>query len=299
VNWAGQVTTPIKDQGSCGACWAFAAVEQVESDIMRNFGMNYTYELSQEQLMDCNISPNPPQNACNGGNPNYAFKYMLSSYIEPDSTYPYTSYKNTKDKKCNYQANEGVAGLYTYYRLPRDESCMAKYVQDNGPITIGVNANVWLHYNPSNSGNPVMSAAACGNGPINHAVQVVGVSIPGNYWIVRNTWGTGWGQDGYIYLEYGKNTCNMSAIMNGLFTEPILHTAVPSNTTSSSDSGGNDDLTVIGGVGGLVGIICGAVFAGIFFLSSLVWCFYHVSRPRALSQQGNDMSTKETMQEVI
>jgi len=298
VNWAGQVTTPIKDQGSCGSCWAFAAVEQVESDIMINFGMNYTYELSEEQLMDCARTPDTIQRGCAGGNPYYAFKYMLANYIEPDSTYPYSSYKSSKAKKCNYQANEGVAGLHTYYRLPQDEGCMAKYVQDYGPITIGVNADAWLFYNPSKTGDSIMTAEACGTGPINHAVQIVGVSIPGNYWIVRNTWGTRWGQDGYIWLEYGKNTCNMSAHMNGLFTEPFLHTAIPSNSSSSTDSGETDVLSTLGGVGGLVGIIIG-LSAAIFLMITIAWWVYNFNRSPLAVQGSAKMTNTETVREVI
>jgi hypothetical protein len=236
VNWAGQLTTPIKDQGACGSCWAFAAVEQVESDIMRTFGSSYTYELSEEQLLDCDGTPQYANDGCNGGNPYYAFDYLKTHYIEENTNYPYTSGSNTARKTCNYDANKGVAGLTSFSQLPRDETCMAQYIQQNGPLSAAVYANNWQYYNPSQPGGSIMTAAACGHGFINHAVQIVGVSIPGGYWIIRNTWGTSWGQQGYIWLEYGKNACNITVQMSTMFTTPFLYTSptAPSRAPISS-----------------------------------------------------------------
>lgn len=228
VNWASKLTTPIKDQGYCGSCWSFAAAEQLESDIMRVYGKNYTYELSEEQLLDCNTAY--PQSGCDGGVVYYAFQYLQSHYIEKNSSYAYSSYYNTNTKSCKYDSSKGVGGVKTIYAVTQDESCMASYVQQNGPIYVGVNADAWSAY----SGG-VMSAAACGYGVINHAVQIVGVSIPGKYWILRNTWGNGWGENGYIRLQYGKNACNMTE-ENALFVTPFVGTTA--NAASATVMGG-------------------------------------------------------------
>ena len=177
------MTTPIKDQGYCGSCWSFAAAQQVESDIMRLFGSNVTYLLSEQQLLDCDNEE--PQSGCDGGVVAYAFLYLMDNYIETEESYPYSSYYNTAPKTCACNPNEGVAGLETFWAVLEDETCMAYIVQNVGTISVAVNADSWINY-----GGGVWSAADCGHGEINHAVQIVGVDIPGNYWIVRNTWGT-------------------------------------------------------------------------------------------------------------
>jgi hypothetical protein len=227
VNWAGQVTTPIKDQGACGSCWSFVSASQVETDIMRTFGSSYAYELSEEQFLDCAGTPAYPNDGCNGGNYYYGFDYLKTHYIEEDKSYPYTSGTtgNTNRKTCNYDATKGVAGLTSSSMLEKDETCMAQYIQQHGPLAAAVNALNWQNYNPSSPGGSIMTAAACGKGYINHAVQIVGVSIPGKYWIIRNSWGTAWGQQGYMWLEYGKNACNITAQMNTMFTTPFLYTS--------------------------------------------------------------------------
>jgi len=87
VDWTGVYTTPVKDQGYCGSCWAFSSAEQMESDTMRL--SHFTYMLSPEQLIECDFT----SEACNGGNNAYAYDYVKSvGGIEKDSDYPYTSY---------------------------------------------------------------------------------------------------------------------------------------------------------------------------------------------------------------
>lgn len=236
VNWAGQLTTPVKNQGYCGSCWSFAATEQLESDMRRVYGKNISYILSQQQLLDCNTAY--PQSGCNGGVVLYALQYLQSHLSENITSYPYTSYYDTSAKSCQYNANNGVGGVKTVYAIVQDESCMASYVLNNGPIYVGVNADAWSAYTGG-----VMSAAACGNGIINHAVQIVGVSIPGNYWIIRNTWGASWGESGYIRLEYGKNSCNMT-YENSLFVDPFVGTSANSAFGLSSSLSGLMGMTV-------------------------------------------------------
>jgi hypothetical protein len=330
LNWAGKVTTPIKDQGACGSCWAFAAVEQVETDIMLKFGTSFQYELSEEQLVDCARPPKYPNQGCQGGNPYYAFNYMKSYYMEQDSSYPYTSGNDGSQKTCKYNSNLGVAGLTSFSQLPRDETCMAQYIQQNGPLTAGVNALNWQYYNPSKPGGSIMTAAACGKGMINHAVQIVGVSIPGGYWIIRNTWGPNWGQQGYIWLEYGKNACNITAQMNTMFTTPFLYTSptspsrapitsakptrapsgptlsptrVPtgspsyslspsvSPTDSGASSSSSDGASAFGSIGG-VGVLAGIIAAVIVGVLIIAWVVWYCHRKkRAASTSSTTAAT--------
>jgi len=322
VNWAGQQTTPIKDQGSCGSCWATVAAEQVESDIMRTFGQSYEYLLSEEQFLDCARPPNWPNNGCDGGNQFYAFSYLQTHYTEKDVDYPYTSGNGDPSQKtCKYNANLGVAGLTSFTSLPKDETCMAQYVQQTGTLSATVFATNWHVYNPSVNGG-IMTAAQCGTGTINHAVQIVGVNIPGGYWIIRNTWGVGWGKQGYIWLEYGKNACGIQDQFPTMMTTPFLYsspssptrapissarpstsstrspttrvpsgptraptrkpTVAPTNSTAgSSSTSSGTSLSSIGGVAGLAGVII-AVIVGAAIVGWLVW-YCHRKRSQQAS----------------
>ena len=198
VNWANIYTTSIKDQGYCGSCWAFSAVEQIESDAIRLGLLTADDELSIEQIVQCDDY----DKGCNGGNTATAFEYVISAGgIEYENQYPYTSYyditgdcKNTDDE--NYAVN-----IDEYY-LITDEESMISHIFSTGPISICVDASTWSSYVSGIITN-------CGM-EVDHCVQVVGLSKDDGYWIVRNSWGTEWGIDGYIWLEAGVNMCNIA-----------------------------------------------------------------------------------------
>jgi C1A family cysteine protease len=198
VNWAGILTTPVKDQGYCGSCWAFSATEQIESDSMRTLGTDYI--LSPEQVTQCA----PIAQGCGGGWTEVAYGYVhAAGGIETDDAYPYTSY-NGVTGTCHVEKSQEVVTVNSFTSISGGETDMANYVLSTGPLSICLDANNWSTY----SGG-IMTV--CGQ-QVDHCVQAVGVdtSSTGGYWIVRNSWGTSWGEDGYIYLAYGKNTCNLT-----------------------------------------------------------------------------------------
>lgn len=147
--------------------------------------------------MDCD----PKSSGCDGGWPEWAYDYVESvGGIEQNSDYPYSASSGTSGQ-CNADPSKFVIGVTDYYTLG-SESEMASHVKSTGPLSICIDASTWSTY----SGG-IMSA--CGN-QINHAVQAVGVDdSSGGYWKVRNSWGTGWGEAGFIRLAYGQNTCNI------------------------------------------------------------------------------------------
>jgi len=193
VDWTGTYTTPIKDQGYCGSCWAFSATEQIESEAIRQLGV--TYLLSAEQITQC-------ANAafgCGGGWTETAYAYVKNfGGLEEESVYPYTSYQGVTGK-CHddkSQARVTVNGFTTI----GSEAEMASYVQTTGPLSVCLDASQFNSYNGG-----IMTA--CTNN-VNHCVQAAGVDASsGGFWQVRNSWGTGWGESGFIRLAYGKNTC--------------------------------------------------------------------------------------------
>lgn len=193
VDWSGKYTTPVKDQGYCGSCWAFSAAEQIESDSMRTLGTSYI--LSPEQITQCDRT----SAGCRGGWTERAFTYVKNAGgIEQDSDYPYTSYKGVTGS-CSVDSSKFVIKVNSYSTIS-GESAMASYVQSTGPLSVCLDANLFNSYTGG-----IMTA--CGN-QVDHCVQAVGVDASsGGYWKVRNSWGTGWGESGYIRLAYGKDTC--------------------------------------------------------------------------------------------
>ena len=216
VDWTNVYTSQVKNAGLClNAGWAFAAVEQVESDTLRLYGSTYKYILSVQQLLDC-VSYN---NGCNGGKIEYAYTYLLTSGLEQANNYPYASFFNSRPV-CDINHNLAVTKLSGYYnRLSGNEACMASYVQKNGPITVCLSASPsWYTY----SGG-IMTLNSCpATSNINHCLQVVGVypSVNGGYWKLKNSFGTLWGESGYIRLAYGSNVCNI--INNPIYTTTIV-----------------------------------------------------------------------------
>jgi len=193
VDWSGKYTTPVKNQGYCGSCWAFSATEQIETDAMRTLGVSYI--LSPEQITQCDTT----SYGCSGGWTENAYNYVKKAGgIATEASYPYTSTSGTTGK-CHFSTSStppviAVSG----YTTIKGEPNMGTFVQNTGPLSVCLDAS---NFNSYTGG--VMSV--CGKS-VNHCVQAVGVEI-NNYWIVRNSWGTSWGESGKIRLKYGQNTC--------------------------------------------------------------------------------------------
>mmetsp|Transcript_40500 Transcript_40500/g.41330 ORF Transcript_40500/g.41330 Transcript_40500/m.41330 type:complete len:436 (+) Transcript_40500:143-1450(+) len=216
-NWIGTYTTPIKDQEKCGSCWAVGSTEQIESDTIRILGSfdGFTSSntiFSDQQLLDCTYSKIDIHPGCNGGWPYDAFQYVMEKGLEYNYSYPYIG-KN--ESVCYAQPHDYIITLDSYTAIIGNETIMKDHVLTTGPLVMSVNAYQFQFYTGG-----VMTY--CGeDAPVNHAVQGVGINLEdvnNQYWILRNSWNTEWGVDGYMYLEYGENKCNVSSY--GGFTTP-------------------------------------------------------------------------------
>jgi C1A family cysteine protease len=204
VDWTGVYTTPVKDQGYCGSCWAFSATEQTESDFMREHGSEEI--LSAQQVTSC--TPYFFGGGCNGGFTENAFEYAEGG-LETEADYPYTSGKAGVTGSCNADSSKYVVkttGYTTVSSSASGESKMASYVSATGPLSVCVDAETWSSYTGG-----IMSV--CGTS-VDHCVQAVGLDQSGGYWKVRNSWGTSWGESGFIRLKYGSNTCAIASDAN-------------------------------------------------------------------------------------
>ena len=206
-DWTSKYTTPIKDQGYCGSCWAFSATEQIESDAIRSGGSNDA--LSTQQMTSCTKYVLPGVGGCNGGTPEKAFSYAKIGLVSDDA-YAYTSGTTGKTGTCSIPTDATplvyVQGYENVASGADDEDAMAQYVDTTGPLSIVVDASTWSSYTSG-----IMST--CGTN-LDHAVQVVGVDSAAGYWKVRNSWGTSWGEAGYIRLAFGQNTCGIAMDAN-------------------------------------------------------------------------------------
>jgi len=213
ADWTGVYTTPVKDQGYCGSCWAFSVTEQVESDWMRATGEEVI--LSAQQVCSCTNYRLPGVGGCNGGKPETGYDYANEG-LELDSDYPYTSGAAGITGTCQSDKSKYVVRTTSYTNVgsgASDESAMAAYVSSTGPLSIVVDAEEWSTYTGGILSN-------CGTS-LDHAVQAVGVDTNGGFWKVRNSWGTSWGEAGFIRLAYGANTCGMASDANYCATERV------------------------------------------------------------------------------
>ena len=188
VDWTAQgKVSPVKNQGQCGSCWAFSAVGTLESYYLFK---GQTTNLSEQQLVDCTRAQG--NQGCNGGWPSSALSYVRANGIAATSEYPYVA----RDQAC--QRNGGawkISGVSSF------NGCNGLSSQiNNSPVSVTVDATNW---SPYRSG--VFSNCAAN---INHAVLLVGVV--GGTWKIKNSWGTGWGEAGFVRLA-GGNTCGVCA----------------------------------------------------------------------------------------
>ena len=210
VDWRDVLTTSVKDQGYCGSCWAFSATSQIESDSIRAGYLTVADadKLSEQQMVSCDTY----DSGCDGGNPYYAYYYVYKTGgLELNVTYPYTSYWDD-DGTCLSDSSEYKVTVTDYYYLS-SEKAMEAHVSSTGPLSVCLDASDWASY----TGGVVHT---CGT-DVDHCVQAVGLNSGRNYWIIRNSWGTNWGEKGYIYLEAGENLCDITYLPTYVAVEKV------------------------------------------------------------------------------
>jgi len=201
-DWRGKAVTHIKDQGQCGSCWAFSAVANIEGvNALVNGKLD---EFSEQQIVDCDTAGE--DQGCNGGLMDNAFQYVISAGgLESESDYEYVA----EDDSCKFDKSKVAVQLSGFKDISKNEDEIASVLVENGPLSVAVNANPFQFYS---GGILKPTKQSCNPSALNHGVTLVGYGEEAGvkYWIIKNSWGIGWGEKGYIRLQRGTGACGVN-----------------------------------------------------------------------------------------
>jgi cathepsin L len=211
VDWRTKgAVTPVKDQKQCGSCWAFSATGAIEG--RNQIAKGTLISISEQQLVDCAGSTG--NQGCNGGLMSSAFTYLIGNKgSNTEDAYPYTA----RDGQCK-KGLPLVSPITSQKDIIKGNEADLVANIAKGPVSVAIEADqsVFQFYKSG-----VLDNKACGT-QLDHGVLAVGydtdASSKKDYYIVKNSWGTSWGNNGYIWIVRNKNMCGI-AQMN---TYPIV-----------------------------------------------------------------------------
>jgi cathepsin F len=200
--------TAVKNQASCGSCWTFSTAENIEGVwFLAGKGL---VSLSEQWIVDCSKSclqsePDLCNGGCNGGLPWLAYEDIINNHgLTSETQYPYTG----EDGTCE-TTHSSVAKIGNWTSFSTDPTDIITQMVTVGPLSITLNAGLLMSYT---GGIITGTPDDCPNSGSDHAVLLVGYDNTAQpYWIVKNSWGTDWGESGYFRIESDNGLCGINA----------------------------------------------------------------------------------------
>ncbi|XP_019864005.1 PREDICTED: cathepsin L1-like isoform X1 [Amphimedon queenslandica] len=205
VDWREKgAVTEVKNQGKCGSCWSFSSTGSLEGQHFLKTGT--LSSLSEQQLMDCSTSFG--NHGCKGGLMDNSFRYLETVAGDmSEEMYPYTA----EDGFCRYRSSEAIAKDTGYKDIPRgDEDALKEAVATVGPISVAIDAG---HRSFQLYHEGIYYEPACSSTKLDHGVLAVGYGTGEGeeYWLVKNSWGPSWGNEGYVMMSRNReNNCGIA-----------------------------------------------------------------------------------------
>eukprot|EP01064_Diplonema_japonicum_P037856 TRINITY_DN8_c0_g1_i10.p1 TRINITY_DN8_c0_g1~~TRINITY_DN8_c0_g1_i10.p1 ORF type:complete len:778 (+),score=266.13 TRINITY_DN8_c0_g1_i10:57-2390(+) len=232
VDWRTKgVVTPVKNQAQCGSCWSFSTTGVIEGAWA--MAGNRLQSLSEQELVSCEKNCD----GCDGGWPYLAIEYVKQNGDATEESYPYVSGQGNVPS-CTAGHTMADVKVTGYYAVNNSEDAMAAALVKYGPVSITVDAMTQLWW-PYTGG---IMTGCCNHEP-DHAVLLVGYGVDQGtkYWLIKNSWGTDWGEDGYLRLERGSNQCGITSAPTLAFVQggaPMPQPTCPPETVVTNNTDG-------------------------------------------------------------